>query len=41
MSTVKGTEIPTIDVVLVSIQGYGVSDDEIILDTANKIAVTV
>lgn len=41
MSVVKGTEIPTIDVALVSIQGYGASDDEIILDTANKIAVTV
>lgn len=41
MSVKKGTEIPTIDVNLVSIQTYGVSDDEIILDTANKIAVTV
>lgn len=41
MSVVKGNEIATIDVVLVSIQGYGVNDDEIILDTANKIEVTV
>ena len=37
----RGTEIPTIDVVAVSIQPYDVSADEIILDTANKIAVTV
>lgn len=37
----KGTEIPTIDVVLVSIQTYDSNSDEIILDTANKIAVTV
>ena len=41
MAVKKGTEIPTIDVNLVTIQTYGVSDDEIILDTANKIAVTV
>lgn len=41
MSTVKGTEIPTIDVVLISIQTYGVGDNEIILDTANKLGVTV
>lgn len=38
---VKGNEIATIDVVLVSIQGYGPSDDEIILDTSNKLGVTV
>lgn len=38
---IKGTEIPTIDVVLVSIQTYDTNADEIILDTANKIAVTV
>lgn len=37
----KGTEIPTIDVVLVSIKPQGVDTDEIILDTANKIQVTV
>jgi hypothetical protein len=37
----KGTEIPTIDVVLVSIKPQGVDADEIILDTANKIQVTV
>lgn len=41
MSVVKGNEIATIDVVLVSIQGYGSEDDEIILDTSNKINVTV
>ena len=41
MAVKKGTEIPTIDVNLVTIQTYGVSDDEIILDTANKITVTV
>lgn len=38
---VKGNEIATIDVVLVTVQGYGENDDEIILDTANKIDVTV
>ena len=38
---VKGNEIATIDVVLVTVQGYGELDDEIILDTANKIDVTV
>jgi hypothetical protein len=42
MATVKkGTEIPTIDVVLVSIQTYENEADEIILDTANQIQVTV
>lgn len=41
MSVTKGTEIPTIDVVLVSIQTYGVGDNELILDTSNKIGVTV
>lgn len=41
MSVVKGNEIATIDVALVSIQGYGPSDDEIILDTSNKISVTI
>ena len=29
---VKGNEIATIDVVLVTVQGYGENDDEIILD---------
>lgn len=38
---VKGTEIATIDVSLVSIQSYEEDAEEIILDTANKIAVTV
>lgn len=37
----KGTEIATIDVSLVSIQTYDADAEEIILDTANKIAVTV
>jgi hypothetical protein len=41
MAIKKGTEIPTIDVVLVSIQTYGSDADEIILDTANQIQVTV
>lgn len=41
MAIMKGTEIPTIDVVLVSIKTYAVGADEIILDTANKISVTV
>ena len=41
MGTIKGTEIPTIDVVLISVQTYGVGDNEIILDTANKLGVTV
>lgn len=37
----KGTEIPTIDVTMVSVQTYDVDATELILDTANKIAVTV
>lgn len=41
MATKKGTEIPTIDVVLVSIQTYASGSDELILDTANQIQVTV
>ena len=41
MAIIKGTEVPTIDVNLVSITTYEASADEIILDTANKIAVTV
>lgn len=36
----RGTEIPTIDVALVSVQTYDVDADELILDTANKIGVT-
>lgn len=36
----KGTELATIDVVCVSIQAAG-SEDELILDTANQIQVTV
>lgn len=36
----RGTEIPTIDVVLVTVQSYEVDADELILDTANKIGVT-
>lgn len=39
MSVKKGHEIPTIDVVLVTIQAVG-SQDEIGLDTASKIEVT-
>ncbi len=37
----KGNEIATIDVVLVTVKTYEESADEIILDTANQIAVTV
>lgn len=37
----KGNEIATIDVALVSIQTYEEDADEIILDTANQIQVTV
>lgn len=40
-SVVKGTEIATIDVNLVSVQSYDTDADEIILDTANQIQVTV
>lgn len=40
-NVVKGSEIATIDVSLVSIQTYEPDADEIILDTANKINVTV
>lgn len=39
MSFKKGTEIPTIDVVLVTITTHGDSPKEIALDTANKIGV--
>lgn len=38
---IKGTEIPTIDVALVTIQTYENDADEIILDTANSIQVEV
>lgn len=41
MGVKKGTEIPTIDVVLVTIQTYEIDADELALDTANKIAVAV
>lgn len=41
MAVVQGTEIPTIDVTMVSIQTYDVDAQELILDTANQIAVTV
>lgn len=41
MAVVKGNEIATIDVVLVSIQTYEEGADEIILDTANQIQVQV
>lgn len=41
MAVTKGNEVATIDVVLVSIQTYEVGADEIILDTSNKIEVTV
>lgn len=41
MAVVKGNEVATIDVVLVSIQTYDVGSDEIILDTSNHIDVAV
>lgn len=41
MGVVKGTEIPTIDVSLVTLQTYDVGADELILDTANQIQVEV
>lgn len=40
MSVVKGTEIPTIDVSLVTVQTYE-SEDELVFDTANQIQVNV
>lgn len=40
-NVVKGTEIATIDVVLVTIEDYGSNPEEIVLDTSNKIDVTV
>ena len=36
----RGTEVPTIDVVLVTVQTYAADSDELILDTANKIGVS-
>lgn len=39
MAVKRGTEIPTIDVVLVTYKPSG-SEDEIVMDTASKIAVT-
>lgn len=41
MGVVKGTEIPTIDVALVTIQTYEVGADELVFDTANQIQVEV
>lgn len=41
MAVVKGNEIPTIDCVLVTIQANEQGAEEIILDTANHIAVEV
>lgn len=41
MSVVKGTEIPTIDVALVTVETYDVGSDEMIFDTANQIQVEV
>lgn len=41
MGVVKGTEVATIDVVLVTVQEYEPDADEIILDTANKIDVAI
>ena len=37
----RGTEIATIDVVLVTAKGYGLDAEEIALDTASNIQVTV
>lgn len=41
MAVIRGTEIPTIDVNLVTIQTYEVGADELILDTANQISPEV
>ena len=41
MAVKKGSEIATIDVVMVTVQTYEEDADEIILDTSNKIDVTV
>lgn len=41
LTTKKGTEIPTIDVALVTIQTYEDTNNELALDTANNIQVVV
>jgi len=41
MSVKKGTEVATIDVVLVTVQSYEAGADEIALDTSNKVDVTI
>lgn len=41
MGVIKGTEVATIDVVLVTVQSYDLGADEIALDTSNKVDVTV
>ena len=41
MAVVKGNEIATIDSVLVTVQTYESGADELILDTANQVQVTV
>lgn len=41
MGVVKGTEIPTIDVSLVTVQTYESDADELIFDTSNQIQVQV
>lgn len=41
MSVVKGSEVATIDVVLVTVQSYEDGADEIALDTSNKVDVTI
>lgn len=38
--TYRGTEIPTIDVAMVSIIPYGEEEKELILDTSNQVGVT-
>lgn len=38
--TYRGTEIPTIDVAMVSIIPYGDGEKELILDTSNQVGVT-
>lgn len=38
---VKGTEIATIDVVLVTVEEYKENPNEIVLDTSNKVEVTI
>ena len=41
MGVVKGSEVATIDVALVTVQSYKEGADEIALDTSNKVDVTV